>query len=448
MATTYDPTHPQYLDEADVRAELSRVFDVCHGCRRCVELCTVFPTLFDLIEGLDDGAGDAADAGGAGALTPAQQDDVVGRCFQCKLCAVDCPYAPGRHESEVDVPRLMLRTAAMRHVNGHVPLRDRLATQVMARTDLVGAAATAAAPVVNKVVGAPGGSWIRRVAAAATGVSPVRMLPPYARRRFSTWFRAWLAERGAGTDRPQRAVTVYPTCVVEYQEPEIGHDLVKVYDHNGIECRPTAAGCCGAPWLHAGDVARFRKVAATNVAVLADEIRDGTEVVVPQPTCSYVLTYDYLDHVGGPDAELVARHTHDAVDYLMQVHRTAARPDTGLDTGFSGEVPATITYHLPCHLRAQGVGVPGADLLRLTGAEVEVVDRCSGIDGMWGLRAGHEEIAVPMAAALGDRVTGCGGDVVAGDCHLANTAIAEQAGRTPLHPLQVVARAYGLASES
>ncbi len=127
---------------------------------------------------------------------------------------------------------------------------------------------------------------------------------------------------------------MFPTCLVEYQNPAIGQDLVKVYEHNGVECSLTeGAGCCGAPWLHSGDLDSFTKAAVKNVKLLAAEVRAGNEIVVPQPTCSYVLRKDYVDYVGGPDAELVAAHTFDASEYLMRLHKGDG---TALDTDFRG----------------------------------------------------------------------------------------------------------------
>jgi Fe-S oxidoreductase len=188
----------------------------------------------------------------------------------------------------------------------------------------------------------------------------------------------------------------------------------------------------------------FTKVAAKNVATLAAEVRKGTDIVVPQPTCGYVLKKDYLDYVGGPDAQLVAEHTYDAAEYLMKVHKTEG---SELDTNFIGEVPESITYHTPCHLRAQNIGLKSRDLMRLTGTKIKLVQQCSGIDGMWGLRAENAELSLPIAKKLGEMVRDANSEVVAGDCHLANTAITEQTGETPLHPLEVVARAYGIKPE-
>jgi len=432
MTITYDPAHPEYLDEADIRNELSRVFDVCHRCRRCIDKCDSFPSMFAAIDrrGGED----------AGLMTPVEQDRVVEACLQCQQCRLACPYTPALHELRIDFPRLMLRAEAMMRANVITSPRTRSATQVLARTDTVGALGSATASLANRMIAKPG-SLTRRLLAVTTGVSAVRLLPPYARQRFSTWFRR--RPRVMAGERA-RSVTVFPTCLVEYRATEIGKDLVKVYERNGIECEVSGARCCGAPWLHAGELRRFVEVATRNAAVLADEIRRGTDVVVPQPTCSYVLRNDYVDHVGGPDAELVAAHTFDAAEYLMNVHLDDG---AALDTMFNGDTPDHITYHAPCHLRAQEIGLRSRDLLKLTGAEVTVVQQCSGVGVTWGLRVADEEASIRRGKALADEIERAGGEVVAGDCHRANTAILEQLGRRAHHPIQVIARAYGIPEE-
>ena len=434
MTITYDPKHPKYLDEKDVRDELTRVYDLCHGCRLCFKYCTSFPTLFDFIDQHEDQD--------AGRLTPAQQDQVIDECFQCKLCYINCPYIPGQSEWELDFPRLMLRADAMRHANKQVSLRDRLTTNVMGRTDALGKTATKTAPVMNRMMGAKPGSAVRKLIEKTAGVSSQRLLPPFARQRFTTWFNR---RPKLKIGKRQGRVALFPTCLVEYQAPEIGHDIVKVYERNGIECTlADTTQCCGAPFLHSGDIDNFTKIAEKNVAALAATVRKGTEIVVPQPTCGYVLKKDYLDYVGGPDAELVAQNTYDVSEYLMKIHKTEGK---SLDTEFTGDVPETISYHTPCHLRAQNIGLKSRDLMKLTGAKIKLVQQCSGIDGMWGLRAENAELSIPIARKLGDEIIKAGSDVVTGDCHLANGAINEQTGQVSLHPIQLVARAYGIPEE-
>ena len=430
MTTTYDPHDPAYLDEADVRQELTRVYDLCHGCRLCFKFCTAFPTLFDYIDRHDE-----QDSAG---LTKSQQDQVIDECFQCKLCYVNCPYIPGQSDWNLDFPRLMLRADAMRHATGQTSRRSRLTNQALGRTDLVGRVGTLTAPLTNAALAKRGGI-VRKAMEVTVGIASQRLLPPFAKERFTTWFRKRVQMR---IEKPQGKVAIFPTCLVEYQSPSIGHDLVKVYERNRVECSLVeGAQCCGAPFLHSGDVATFTKHAKKNVARLAAAVRSGNEIVVPQPTCGYILKKDYVDYVGGRDAELVAENTYDAAEYLMEIHKGDG---TSLDTDFQGDVPTSITYHTPCHLRAQNIGLKSRDLMKLTGAKIQLAQSCSGIDGMWGLRAENYDIAKNVGGKLGAEIERLGGEVVAGDCHLANGAITEETGRVPLHPLQVIARAYGL----
>jgi Fe-S oxidoreductase len=435
VTTTYDPFHPKYFDEADLREELTRVYDLCHGCRLCFKFCTAFPTLFEMIDAVDQDAE---------RLTPAQQDRVVDECFNCKLCYVNCPYVPGQHEWELDFPRLMLRAEQVAHRNGGAGAKERLQTQALSRTDLVGKLNVVAAPVANKAIGNTGG-FVRKVMERTVGIASERILPPYARQRFSTWFRKRGGSRPATGVEAQGKVALFSTCIVEYQEPAIGQDLVKVCERNGIECSlPEGQVCCGAPWLHAGDVDHFVAQGRKNVRILADAVRAGNDIIVPQPTCGYVLKYDYKDYIGGPDAELVAEHTYDAAEYLWKVHKGE---DTSLDTDFPGEVHEQVTYHAPCHLRAQNIGLRSRDLIKLTGAKVKVVAECSAIDGTWGYKEQNYDMSRQVAKKMADAIEKADGDVVAGDCHLANGGIVQETGKHPVHPIQLFARAYGIEEE-
>ena len=431
MTTTYDPKDPRYWDEADMREELLRVYDLCHGCRLCFNLCPSFPTLFDFVDARD---------GAVHELTVAEQDQVVDECFQCKVCYVKCPYIPP-HEWLLDFPRLLLRAAAVRKKQ-RTPVSVRITDNALGRTDAVGRLGTATSAIANLITGTPG-TGVRRLVEKVTGISAERVLPPFARQRFSTWFKKRTPP--APTADRQGDVTLFQTCMVEYQAPAVGQALVQVYERNGVECHlAEGAGCCGAPFLHAGDFDSFERVATKNVAVLADHVRAGRDIVVPQPTCGYVLRRDYPEYVGGEDAELLRTHVLDSSEYLVRLHKAEG---TSLDTEFTGEVPETITYHVPCHLQAQNIGLKSRDLMKLTGAKITIVNRCTGIDGTWGYRAENyaeqQQVIKPLVADLERH----GGDVVVGDCHLANTAIDEATSRTPVHPMQVMARAYGIRPE-
>ena len=435
MTTTYDPDHPDYYDEADLRAELTRVYDLCHGCRLCLSLCPTFPTMFNLIDAKD---------GDVPALTHEEQDQVVDECYQCKLCYIKCPYIPP-HEWQLDFPRLILRAEAVKN-RTRGTLKGKLTTQALARTDLLGKVGTLTAPLTNAMIGKPG-SPVRKLMDATMGLASQRVLPPYARERFSTWFKKRRARGANRLGRTEQArAAVFPTCLVEYQNPGVGRDLVKVYERNGVDCDlATASGCCGAPWLHSGEFDPFRKQAARNVEALAKVVREGRDIVVPQPTCGYVIKRDYPEYLGTDDAKLVAEHTYDASEYLWRLHKGE---QTEIDTQFDGEVPETTAYHAPCHLQAQNIGLRSRDLVKLTGTKVTLVQKCSGIDGMWGLRSENYELARKVAKPLAEALDRSEAEVIVGDCHLANGAIIQETGRVPLHPLQFLARAYGIPEES
>ncbi|HBX78761.1 MAG TPA: hypothetical protein DEG43_14040 [Acidimicrobiaceae bacterium] len=444
MTTTYDPFHPQYLDESDLREELTRVYDLCHGCRLCFKFCTSFPTLFSAI--------DQHDSQDAALLTVAEQDQVVDECFQCKLCYINCPYIPGQSEWDLDFPRLMMRAEQVLYRNRASSRKSNVTNAALAATDLAGKAGSILSPVANRAIGTPN-SPVRKLMEKATGISAERILPPYQRTRFSTWFKRHTPRLGRAV-RPETAL-VFPTCLVEYQQTEVGRDLVSVYERNGVECQlPAGQRCCGAPMLHQGDLEGFRHNAEHNIKLLSTALRKGAArgenltIVVPQPTCGYVIKKDYPDYVGGPDAELVANNTKDSSEFLMDIHRADKSAGLeGLDTSFDGAIPETTTYHAPCHLRAQQIGLRSRDLLKLTGTKITLVAECSGIDGTWGLRAENLEISRKVAKKMGQDILAANSAAVAGDCSLANGGIELETGEVPQHPLSLMARAYGIPKD-
>lgn len=420
----YDPNAPSYLDASDARHERDRTFHVCSDCRMCVKLCPSFKDLFRFID--DRGGTEHVEE-----LSVEEHRHVVDECYQCKLCYVICPYTPEQQQEwKIDFPRLMLRSLAIQRREGH----GSRSAALLAQTDLQGKVATTFAPLVNLAARM---KPARVVMEKATGVSRVRLLPTYARQRFSAWFAR---RRSQVRGWPRGTVAMFPTCLVEYQEPAIGRALVGVYERNGVSCElPEGQVCCGMPWLDAGDTDKFREHAAKNVGVLAPLAHAGTPIVVPQPTCAYVIKQEYPDFLGTDDARVVAANTFDACEFLVAKHR-----EIPLDTDFTGPTYGTITWHAACHQRAQQIGPKSRDLMAITGAKVAMVERCSAIDGTWGLRAENVEMARKIAKPLMEQIAKSEADLVTGDCHLANTAISEDAGRTPIHPLQVLARAYGL----
>ncbi|MBM3221427.1 MAG: hypothetical protein FJZ38_22605 [Candidatus Rokubacteria bacterium] len=235
-----------------------------------------------------------------------------------------------------------------------------------------------------------------------------------------------------------RRVALFATCTVEYNDPAIGRAAVAVLERNGVDVSLPPQKCCGMPYLDGGAIDECRALMRENVASLAAAVREGREIVSPGPTCSYMLKQEYPWLDGSEDAKLVGAHTKDLFEYLAGLQAQGA-----LDTRFTRPV-GDITYHVPCHLRAQNIGTKSADILRaIPNTKVEVVERCSAVDGTWGFKKEYYELSLKVAKPLFDAVR-AGGPVTATDCPLAALQIGQGTGRAARHPIQILAGAYGL----
>jgi glycerol-3-phosphate dehydrogenase subunit C len=173
------------------------------------------------------------------------------------------------------------------------------------------------------------------------------------------------------------------------------------------------------------------------VESLAAAVREGRQIVVPGPTCSYMLKQEYPWLDGSDDAKLVAANTRDIFEYLAKLQAAAQ-----LDTNFARPV-GNVTYHVPCHLRAQNIGHKSADVLRaVPGTTVDVVEKCSAVDGTWGFKKEYYELSLKVAKPLFDAVA-TGAPTVATDCPLAALQIEQGTGRKAKHPIEILAAAYG-----
>jgi Fe-S oxidoreductase len=419
-----DIRSPEFWDPARVDKELRRVYDVCNGCRRCLPLCPSFKVMFDRLDV------EAVD-GDVEKLPAPDLKEVVDLCYQCKLCFNHCPYTPP-HRWEVDFPRLMLRARAVEARRSGVRLQDR----VLGNTELVGKLGSLTAPLSN---------WMNELGVhrafmqAVAGIHRTRNLPKFARRTFTAWFRARRPAPVTSAGTAPRKVALFATCTVDYNDPAIGRAAVAVLEKNGIDVSLPPQRCCGMPYLDGGAVDEARAQIRDNVASLAAAVREGRQIVVPGPTCSYMLKQEYSWLDGSGDARLVAQNTRDLFEYLAGLHA-----DGRLDTGFTRAV-GPITYHVPCHLRAQNMGLKSADVLRaIPGTRVNVIERCSAVDGTWGFKKEYYELSLKVAKPLFDDITAAGAPVTASDCPLASLQIEQGTGRKARHPIQILAEAYGL----
>ena len=429
-----------FYDPARLDAELARVFDICHGCRRCVNLCGTFPTLFDLVDASSTMEVDGVDQKDFG--------KVVDQCYLCDLCYMTkCPYVPP-HAWNVDFPHLMLRAKAVKFRAGGAKLRDK----VLASTDALGKLASI--PVVVQVVNAVNGTAPARALMETTlGVDRKAWIPSYASptfRRSAGHAPAHPVKDGA---RTPGKVAIYATCYVNYNEPGIGRDLVQVLDHNGIPwtlADKEAEACCGMPKLELGDLEAVAALKARNIPQLAQLAREGYAIVTPIPSCTLMYKQELpLMFPGDADVKAVAAAMFDPFEYFI-----ARNKDGLLKTDFRQDL-GHVSYHVACHLRVQNMGQKTRELLQLAAKEkINTVERCSGHSGTWGVKKEFHAMAMkigrPVFRAMAEPPGGGAPDWIVSDCQLAGRHIEQgirEAGNMAgqvAHPLTLLRTAYGL----
>ena len=426
---SYDPGEARYWDPGSLRSELDRVFDICHGCRLCFKYCDTFKDLFRII--------DEAKDGDPRALAEAEQEEVLAGCFQCKQCEFACPYTPGKgHEFQLDFPNLAHRHAAVRRKesppSGRAALRERLLADPDRSARLQRLAPRFAAPLQHT---RPARYCLERL----VGIHREKLLPPFASEPFDAWAGR---ERPAASPPGAREAVLFPTCYVQNNEPDIGKDTLAVLDENRVptDCVP-GLGCCGMPAWEAGDLDSLRRAAKRNLDLLSPFVEAGSLVIAVNPTCSMLMRKDYPTLVAPEDrgrAKRLAAAVRDPSQHLWSIRR-----EERFSTRFRSTPGGRVAYHAPCHLRAQGVGFRARDLIRKIPGVVPVATlECSGHDGTFAMKtegfapsreAGKKAFASMQAADA---------EVWATDCPLAAIQFEQHAGKKPLHPMTLLARAY------
>src|SRR5205809_4011541 len=426
------------LERPAVLQETLRVFDVCDGCRRCFSLCPSFETLLDRI---DAGESDLSK------LKPADYEQVADECYYCKLCYNHCPYTPP-HKYEIDFPRLMVGWKKLQAQEGKARWRDRL----LVRTDWIGKLGSLLAPLANW---ANAQSWFRGILHRIVGIHRDRQLVRFQEETFPRWlqrtrddrrrglYMGRQAEVGAGGASagppPAAKVVLFSTCLVDYHSVEVGQATVAVLEKNGVEVVRRGQQCCGMPLFDTGDIPGILRKAQANVATFKPWVDKEYDIIAPVPSCSLMLKREYPHLLPTEDAKLVASHTFDVCEYLMKLKKQGK-----LDTNFPNR-PGKIAYQIPCHLRDQNIGFKSKELMELTGASVEVIERCSGHDGTWGVKVEFFDLSMKIAAKAVREVEAVQADLVVSDCPLSGVQLTQAGGGKPtLHPIEVIKRAYGL----
>ena len=427
-----DWTNPSFFDEENLFRELERVYDICHGCRRCFNLCNSFPTLFDAI--------DESESMELDTVPREAYWEVVDHCYLCDMCYMTkCPYVPP-HEWNVDFPHLMLRAKAVKFKKGEVKARDRILTS----TDNIGK--LAGIPVVAQIVNASNKTGVgRKLLDKVLGVHPDAILPEYHSSTLRKRLGKQADETGAvvAAGRTRGKVALFATCYCNYNEPGIGEDLAAVFRHNEIPLTlAPREQCCGMPKLELGDLDAVRAARDANIPELVKLVDAGWDIVAPIPSC--VLMFKQELPLMFPDDADVAR-VRDAIfdpfEYLMLRHRHGH-----LKTDFKQSL-GSVSYHVACHLRVQNIGMKTRDLLQLVPeTTVEPIERCSGHNGTYAVKSECHEISMKICRPVVSNVIRADASHYSSDCPMAGHQIENglDNGKAPEHPLSLLRMAYGL----
>ena len=421
----YDPTDPRYYDEKDLRSEVERIFNLCADCRMCVKYCGSFPTLFDAIDDYcTEGKYAEVDTK---KLRNEDVNKVVDLCFQCKVCYIKCPYTPGDHEWAIDFPRLMTRAKAQEVRRKGVALVDKM----LGNPDLVGKIGSATAPLANW---GSENSFNRRLMHKLVGIHKDKKLPPFAGKTFAqTFASAYQPPSG----EPSAKIAFFSTCYVNYNEPEIGTATLEVMGHNNVDVTFAYEQCCGMPRWHNGDVDGAVEAARQTVGRLIEHANQGRVILATNPTCSQMIRVEYPRLLGTDDARKVAGRTMDPMEFLAGLASTG-KLKKDFKTG-----AGNISYHMPCHLRAQNIGYKTRDVLSLLpDTRVKVVEECSGHDGTWAVKKENFEMSLKYGGRAFKEMADGNPKVTCSDCPLAAIQIEQGNGKRPLNPMQILAKSY------
>ena len=426
-----DWKNPQFWDEEALYKELERVYDICHGCRRCVSLCNSFPALFDLVDESDTMEVDGV----------ARQDywKVVDHCYLCDLCYMTkCPYVPP-HEWNLDFPHLMLRAKAVRFKKEGASTRDRM----LSSTDLVGK--LAGIPVVAQTVNAANSfKPIRKIMQLVTGIHANAILPRFhsntLRKRMKGHESDLVAEPTADT---RGKVALFATCYGNRNAPEIGQDLFKVFEHNGIPVTlAQKEQCCGMPKLELGDLEAVTAAKEANIPILAKLVNEGYDLVAPVPSCVLMFKQELpLMFPDDPDVAKVRDAFYDPFEYLMLRHKEGK-----LKTDFKQPL-GKVSWHVPCHQRVQNIGPKTREVLDLVPeTEIDTIERCSGHDGTYAVKKEFHDISMKICRPVVGRVEKASPEHYTSDCPMAGEQIENglKNDKAPEHPLTLLRLAYGL----
>ena len=424
-----DWKNPDYFNEESLNKELERVFDICHGCRRCVSLCQSFPVLFDLV--------DESDTMEVDGVKKEDYTKVVDQCYMCDLCYMTkCPYVPP-HEWNVDFPHLMLRAKAIKYKKGNIKIRDKVLTS----TDNVGkfAGIPIVAPAINAINKfKPARKGLELVA----GIHSKAWLPKFEsnnlRKRLKNHENEITAEPVGKT---KGKIALFATCYMNKNEPGPGEDFFKVFEHNNIAVKLTEKeNCCAIPKLELGNLDAVEEAKNINIPILAKLVDEGWDLTALIPSCVIMFKQELpLMFPNDKDVIKVKNAFFDPFEYLM----IRNRGDKFL-TDFKMSL-GKVSYHAACHQRVQNIGPKTKEILSLIpNTEVESIERCSGHDGTYAVKKECHEYSMKIVRPIVRKINEAKPDHYGSDCAMAGHHIGHALNNKtePEHPITLLRKAY------
>ncbi len=425
--------HPDFLDPKKLDDEMRRVFDICHGCRRCFNLCDSFPTLFDFI--------DKSKEGEVSSLPSEKFGKIVDACTLCDMCFMTkCPYVPP-HEFNLDFPHLMLRHRMYQRKIGKL---SKMPSQ-LAEIDRNARFGIMFSRIVNWFINIKN-KYFRKILETITGIDKRAILPKYNDETFENYSKKNKDEINKLAPGFGRKIILYSTCFVNFNKKDTGVAALKVLKKNGVDVQHAYPGCCGMPYLEQADLKKVTKQALKVSKELLKWVNKGYEVITLTASCGLMLKFEWpLLLPKNEDIKKLSLHTKDIDEYIVDISKKE-----GLVEGLY-EIDGGVTVHHACHARAQNMGNKARDMLKLIpNIKIDVVEKCAGHGGTFGVMKATHDIANKIGKLTAQISLKNNNKYMASDCPLAGKHLKQLEQDTKilnseaLHPIELLAKAYKL----
>tara|TARA_B100001063_G_scaffold187201_1_gene177427 strand:- start:176 stop:1507 length:1332 start_codon:yes stop_codon:yes gene_type:complete len=425
--------HPDFLDPKKLDDEMRRVFDICHGCRRCFNLCDSFPKLFDMI---DESKNEDVES-----LSSEQFAPVVDACTLCDMCFMTkCPYVPP-HDFDLDFPHLMLRYRTAQKRKGILSIVPRQLAEID-RNSKIGIMLSG---LINWILNTKN-KLFRKILDLITGIDIRAQLPKYNSETFSNFFKKNAYKINYTNKISDRKVVIYSTCFVNFNKKNTGIAALKVLKKNGIDVQEAYPGCCGMPFLEQADLPKVVEQAKKVSKDLLNWIDQGYKVLTLTASCGLMLKFEWPLLL--PNDENIKRLSSNVMDideYIVDISS-----NEGLVDGLQ-EIDGGVTVHHACHSRAQNMGIKARDMLKLIpNIKIDVVERCAGHGGTFGVMKETHDLAIKVGRPTARQIKNKNNKYMASDCPLAGKHLKQLEKDTnisndeALHPIELLAKSYRL----